>query len=132
MIGPIQTIGSPNLWFSNSVCDPRVSCPAGAVFALPVATGNVFHFGNLGRNVLIGPGFSNTDFSVTKNTKINETMRIQFRAEFFDVFNHASFGQPGRVAAVGSSAYGVIFNTRFPSGDFGSSRQVQFALKLIF
>jgi Carboxypeptidase regulatory-like domain/TonB dependent receptor len=135
LIGPIEIIGSPTQWFNAAVCDPRGPCPAGAAFALPVSTvngSNVFHFGNLGRNVVIGPGFSNTDFSVLKNTKIAESLRLQFRAEFFDIFNHANFGQPGRVAQVGSTSFGVITSTRFPTGDSGSSRQVQFAMKLIF
>jgi hypothetical protein len=57
-------------------------------------------------------------------------MRAQFRAEFFDVFNHANFGQPGSV--VGTPNFGRITNTRFPTGESGSSRQVQFALKLVF
>jgi hypothetical protein len=57
---------------------------------------------------------------------------VQFRAELFDIFNHANFGQPGRVAQLNSATFGVITNTRFPTGDSGSSRQVQFALKLIF
>jgi hypothetical protein len=134
VIGNIETKGQVTQWFSNSVCDPRApgGCASGAVFALPVASGNVFHFGNLGRNVIIGPGFANTDFSVLKNTKLAESLRLQFRAEFFDVFNHANFGQPGRVAQVGSTTFGVITNTRFATGDSGSSRQIQFAVKLIF
>jgi hypothetical protein len=67
-----------------------------------------------------------------KNTKLTETTRVQFRAEFFDLFNHANFGQPGRVAQLGSTTFGVISNTRFQTGDSGSSRQVQFALKFLF
>lgn len=137
LIGDPQIIGTPNQWFTNSVCDPRspVACPSGAVFALPVElVGGVnrYHFGSLGRNVLIGPGFNNLDFSVTKNTKLTESVRMQFRAEFFDIFNRANFGQPGRVAQVGSSTFGVISSTRFPTGDSGSSRQLQFALKFLF
>jgi hypothetical protein len=134
LIAPVQVIGKPTQWFSNVVCDPRDprGCPAGAVFALPVGPGNVFHFGSLGRNVIIGPDFKNVDFSVLKNTRITEDVRLQFRAEIFDVFNHANFGQPGRVAQVGSTSFGVITNTRFPTGDSGSSRQVQLALKLVF
>lgn len=136
LIGDVTVIGRPEQWFSNSVCDPRVGCAPGTVFALPVAAGNVFHFGNLGRNVVIGPGFSNTDFSVLKNTKVTETVRVQFRAEVFDLFNHPNFGQPGRIAVVPPpgqrSSFGVITNTRFPPGDSGSSRQLQFAMKLIF
>ena len=109
--------------------------------ALPVTLGaggqNVYHFGSLGRNVVIGPGFNNVDFSVIKNTNLTEAVRVQFRAEFFDLFNHANLGQPGpgvagRTAQVGSASFGVITNTRFPTGDSGSSRQIQFALKLLF
>ena len=79
---------------------------------------------------MIGPGFRNVDFSVLKNTNITESLRIQFRTEIFDLFNHANFGQPGRV--VGTPTFGQITNTRFATGDSGSSRQLQFALKLIF
>jgi Carboxypeptidase regulatory-like domain/TonB dependent receptor len=137
VIGSIRTVGSPTQWFTNIVCDPRdpSGCPASAVFALPVKLqggASVFHFGNLGRNVVIGPGFSNTDLSVLKDTKVSESLRLQFRAEIFDIFNHATFGQPGPIAQVGSSSLGVISNTRFPTGDSGSSRQIQFAVKLIF
>ena len=77
-----------------------------------------------------GPGFNNTDFSVSKNTTLGEKLRLQFRAEFFDLFNHANLGQPGNI--VGTPDFGRITNTRFPTGESGSSRQVQFAVKLIF
>jgi hypothetical protein len=110
--GPVEVFGSVDRWFDTSVF-------------LPVG-----RFGNLGRNVVIGPDFKNVDFSVIKNTKIGEKMRVQFRAEFFDLFNHANFGQPGNV--VGSANFGRITNTRFPTGDSGSSRQIQFALKFNF
>ncbi|MEP6912959.1 MAG: TonB-dependent receptor, partial [bacterium] len=124
-------------WFPNLVCDPRPggSCPTGSAVVLPVAFiggKTIYHFGSLGRNVVIGPRFNNTDFSVIKRTKLGENQLVEFRAEFFDVFNHANFGQPGRVAQVGSTSFGVITNTRFPTGDSGSSRQVQFALKFKF
>jgi hypothetical protein len=85
-------------------------------------------FGNLGRNVVIGPGFNNSDLSLMKSTKIGERMTVQFRAEFFDLFNHANLGQPGNV--VDSPSFGRITNTRFPTGESGSSRQVQLGLKL--
>ncbi|HEX3100261.1 MAG TPA: hypothetical protein VHQ01_00640, partial [Pyrinomonadaceae bacterium] len=87
-------------------------------------------FGTLGRNVVIGPGFSNVDLSIVKNTRIGEQFRIQFRTEFFDLFNNANFGQPGRI--VGSTTFATITNTRFPTGDSGSSRQMQFVLKCSF
>lgn len=108
--GPINVIGGVDSWFDTSVFTPVPS------------------FGNLGRNVIIGPSFNNTDFSIIKNTKLGEKTRLQFRAEFFDLFNHANFGQPGNL--VGSAGFGRIVNTRFPTGESGSSRQIQFALKL--
>ncbi len=112
VIGPVENLGEVDRWFDTSrfIAVPRV--------------------GNLGRNVVIGPGFNNVDFSVLKNTKLNERVVLQFRAEAFDVFNHPSFGQPGRI--VGTPGFGRIANTRFPTGDSGSSRQLQFALKLMF
>ena len=111
--GPIETLGTVSRWFDI------------APFVVPVG-----RFGNLGRNVVIGPGFNNTDFSVIKRTKLTETQLIEFRWEVFDLFNHANFGQPGRV--VGTATFGQITNTRFATGDSGSSRQMQFALKYKF
>src|SRR5262249_33857620 len=105
------------------------------VFAVPIASvngRNVLHFGNLGRNTITGPGFTNVDFSVTKNTKITEALRVQFRTEIFDLFNHANFGNPNTTALPGSTSFGRITSPRFATGDSGSSRQLQFALKFIF
>jgi hypothetical protein len=110
--GPINIIGSVERWFDTSVFAP------------------VERFGNLGRNLVIGPRFDNVDFSVIKDTSIGERMHAQLRVEVFDLFNHPNFGQPGNV--VGTPAFGRITNTRFPTGESGSSRQVQFAFKLIF
>ncbi|MGB6874430.1 MAG: hypothetical protein WBD87_00210 [Candidatus Acidiferrales bacterium] len=86
--------------------------------------------GNEGRNTIVGPGFLDTDFSLIKDTKITERVGSEFRVEAFDIFNHPNFGDPN--LNVGSSTFGVITSTRFPTGDFGSSRQLQFALKLTF
>ncbi|HYV83734.1 MAG TPA: TonB-dependent receptor [Pyrinomonadaceae bacterium] len=124
-------------WFSGAVCDPRPggTCPSGATILLPVQFINgktIYHFGSMGRNVIIGPSFHNTDLSLIKRTKLSERQMIEFRWEVFDVFNHANFGQPGRTAQVGSTTFGVITNTRFATGDSGSSRQMQFALKYKF
>jgi hypothetical protein len=116
LVGPITILEDPNRWFDTTS------------FVTP--TTPTTHFGSLGRNVVIGPGFQNVDFSVLKKTAITEKLRTEFRAEFFDLFNHANFGQPG--AVVGSTTFGQITNTRFPTSDSGSSRQLQFALKLIF
>jgi len=137
ILGTAAATGNGVQWFPNSVCDPRPggSCPAGAVAVLPVSVVNgktIFHFGSFGRNTIIGPTFNNTDLSIIKRTKIGENKIIEFRWEIFDLLNHANFGQPGRVAQVGSTTFGVITNTRSPTGDSGSSRQMQFALKFKF
>lgn len=55
-------------------------------------------FGNAGRNILRSDGYRSVDFGVTKNTRITDSVRIQFRADMFNVFNHRSFGVPeGRI-----------------------------------
>jgi hypothetical protein len=79
--------------------------------------------------VVIGPGFDNTDFSIMKNTELGENVSLQFRGEVFDLFNHANFGQPGNV--VGTPGFGRITNTRFATGESGSSRQLQLGIQLI-
>jgi hypothetical protein len=107
-----------------------------SVFAFPGSGTTVTHFGNLPRNAIDGPTFSNTDFTVQKTTAITEIIHMQFRADMFDVFNHPNLGQPGRVwvspSITPNSSFGKITNTRFAGGDSGSSRQVQFALRLLF
>jgi hypothetical protein len=110
--GPITTLGLVDSWFDTLPFTP------------------VPRLGNLGRNVVIGPSFHNTDFLISKNTKLSEIVRLQFRAEVFDLLNHPNFGQPGNVVA--TPLFGRIINTRFSTGESGSSRQIQFGLRLIF
>jgi len=133
LVGTITVDGKPEHWFSTDVCDPRIagSCTASSVFALPVSAGGAFHFGNLPRNSIIGPSFFNTDISLVKKTRLGRST-VEARVEAFNIFNHPNFGQPGRVATVGSTSFGVITATRFPTGDSGVARQIQFALKLLF
>jgi hypothetical protein len=86
-------------------------------------------FGNTGRDTGRGPDFGTTDIALLKDTKITETLRTQFRAEFFNIGNHQNLGLPGAAvfttSGVNSSA-GVITNI------VGTARQIQFALKLVF
>ena len=108
-----------------------VGSPAGyfnpAAF-LPPAVGT---YGNVGRDVLTGPGLAEMDASFLKSTPVSEKARVELRAEFFNVLNHANFGTPNAVvftAASGgpSPTAGVITSTAT------TSRQVQFGLKLLW
>ena len=88
-------------------------------------------FGDLGRNTIIGPGFSSLDVALSKNTKINERFTLQFRADAFDALNQTNFANPG--TTIGSSTLGIITTgTRFAAGDFGTSRQLQLSMKVLF
>jgi hypothetical protein len=81
--------------------------------------------GTAGRTPLSGPNFVNTDFSVIKHFPFRESMRVDFRAEFFNFFNHAQFAQPG--ADINSpSTFGIINST------VNNPRVIQFALKMAF
>ena len=87
-------------------------------------------YGNLGRNTMIGPGFVNVDMSLVKITSVGERFTTEFRAEFFNVFNHANFWLPS-VTVFNSNgtvrgAAGRITRTA------ATSRQIQFGLKLSF
>jgi hypothetical protein len=80
--------------------------------------------GTAARNSLENPGINNWDFSVTKATRINERTNLQFRAEFFNGWNHPQFGPPN--AGLTPGQFGRI------SGLLINPRQVQFALRLVF
>jgi hypothetical protein len=110
--GPV-ILGKPDQWF-----DPRA-------FVLPTQG----TFGNVGRGSLRGPGLFSLDTSFFKRMKISEALNLQFRAEAFNVLNHSNFVYPNEVVFQGtnySPSAGVITNTST------TSRQIQFALKLLF
>jgi hypothetical protein len=97
-----------------------------------MSSDGVLHFGNMPRNLIYGPGFNDTDLSLIKNLTLSGQAHVQLRVEVFNLFNVANFGQPGRSVQVNSTSFGWITNTRFPTGDSGSARQVQFAAKFLF
>ncbi len=111
--GPV-IIGSPNEWFNEN-----------AFLAPPNNSG---FWGNLGRDTLIGPGLATWDFDVHKDTRIREKLNLQFRAEFFNILNHANFNTPNPVVFTPalSPTAGVITSTST------TSRQIQLALKMVF
>ena len=69
--------------------------------------------GNANRRFFSGPGIDNYNMSLLKNTKITEGSSLQFRAEAFNVFNHAQFNNPS--GKYNSSAFGVVTTTRLPA-----------------
>ncbi len=96
-----------------------------SVFAPPPVIGDGTGLGNAPRNFMTGPGFWNTDLAVTKVLPIRESVRLEFRTEFFNLFNHPNFANPG--SDVGSpQSLGVISST------VSSPRILQLALKVHF
>jgi hypothetical protein len=80
-------------------------------------------FGNAGRNIVAIPGINNWDMSAVKETALNERVRTQFRAEFFNIINHSQFGLP--ITAVDNRLFGQIQTARDP-------RQIQLGLKVLW
>jgi hypothetical protein len=91
--------------------------------------------GNLGRDTVIGPHFVNTDLALLKDTRFKENLDLQFRAEFFNIFNHTNLGLPsagqggGALYAAGAVPIGSAGQI---TSQNGTPRQIQFALKFTF
>lgn len=101
-------------WF-NTKAFTRVPSPA--------ETG-VYRFGNAGRNIIDGPGWTTVDFSIWKSWHANqEAVRIEFRVDFFNITNHTNFDLPKGNFDTG--AFGTM-------GNAGTSRQLQFGLNIEF
>jgi hypothetical protein len=80
-------------------------------------------YGSEGRNVVQGPGLAQWDFSAFKNIRLTESKNLQFRAEFFNIFNRTNFRLPS--SDISSPTFGQIQAALQP-------RLIQFALKLLF
>jgi hypothetical protein len=98
---------TPDEWFNT------------AVFSLP----GLYSFGNAPRNAVIGPGLREFDFSLQKETTLREPARLQFRAEAYNLTNATNFNIPNRTAFTAN--FGRVSSAQ-------DSRQLQFALKLVF
>jgi hypothetical protein len=114
-------------YIPQAVCSTTVT--SGCVFSSP-GTG----FGNESRGEYTGPGFEDVDFSVSKDTHITERTVFNLRTDGFNLLNHPNFGQPSGTFAPGGApgTFGQLTSTRFPVGDFGSSRQIQVSASLSF
>jgi hypothetical protein len=117
----------------------------GAYFSIPIhlpnGTGpNQGSYGTLGRNTFRGPAYYDYDFALIKSTPFGrrasgaERMDLQFRSEFFNLFNIVNMGLPSNILQVNQSTGKIIPNTGFGeiSKTAGTSRQIQFSLKLIY
>jgi hypothetical protein len=122
-------LGGPDLYYDptqvvSSTCTGARVCQAGD------PDYRVGYYGNLGRNTLTGPGLATFDFSLLKNLNFSETKRLQFRAEFFNLLNHANFALPNFEPFLSNGRRdpeaGKITSTNT------TARQIQFALKFIF
>lgn len=110
----------PNRTAAGSISDPGPDRWFDTrAFSLP-ARGT---FGNAGRNILDGPGLATMNFSVLRNVNLRERADLQFRFEFFNLFNRANFDQPDNF--FGSPTFGQILSA-------GAPRRVQFGVKLLF
>jgi hypothetical protein len=88
---------------------------------------------NTGRGVLPGPKYANVDFGVSKTIKINERMGFRFDANFFDLFNHPNFENPGAGGGGGENFNGANFGQSTETyGDTGGHRITQLAIRFDF
>ncbi len=124
---------SPAFWNAN--CDPA---PLSLGATLPPGDLRCFNLrGNAGRNIVIGPGLTELDFSLFKNNyikRISERFNVQFRAEIFNILNHANFAPPSMPTnsdifdGTGTLSPGAGVLTRTTT----TAREIQFAVKVIF
>lgn len=127
---PTRKITYLNRQFVNSAC-----------FAFPAfnpVTGYT-HLGSAGRNSIIGPSLSELDGSLVKNTPLRvfgDAVNLQFRAEVFNIPNHPNYGVPPKAGTQLFAASGSALSAATAGVAVGptatSSRQTQFALKVIF
>jgi hypothetical protein len=113
----------PNSFTDNATDSSAPPCSAGAQFECydPSLLGTL---GNTKRTICCGPHISNTDFAILRTFPVSERMHVDFRAEFFNIFNHTQFFGPDGNVSDGSQ-FGQVTQVRDP-------RLVQFALKLFF
>jgi hypothetical protein len=125
--------GVPRVLWNNSVhVTEAFGLGAGnaSFFSIPInvpgGTGpNHGRFGTLGCDTFRGPAFHNFDISLIKETPLaHEAVKLQFRVEFFNIFNLVNFALPANIVL--GPGFGVISHTA------GPSRQIQLSLKLLY
>jgi hypothetical protein len=123
VIGAPVIVGDPTCWFyisANSACT-ALSPGSKDAFAVPPAQ---LRYGTGGRNILRSDGLKQFDFTVMKLFPITESKQVEFRSEFFNLFNHPTFAAPG--TTINSSSGAQV------SGTLNAARIIQLALKFRF
>jgi len=124
-------VGNPNKGGGGAGCPAQVRTLQHWFNPCAFATATPGQLGNANRTPVNGPNFVNTDFSVVKRFALpKEGMGLDFRAEFFNLFNHAQFGLPN----TGATGYADIETANFGAitSTVGNPRLVQFGLKFTF
>jgi outer membrane receptor protein involved in Fe transport len=126
--------GPGNYWFNpNALTDATLPTSSEVVADPSLAT-----YGSLPRNYMRGPGYINLDMALAKTTAISERLKLEFRAEFFNIFNHANFLNPGVTNNNNGTYFGGGSGTNITDAQFGQitstydPRIIQFALRLSF
>ena len=122
LVGTPLVPGTVGCWFytsSNSTCVADFPNRANA-FTEPA----LYTYGNSGRNILLADHLNQFDFTGMKDFPLTETKRLEFRAEFFNLFNHPVFAIPG--TSINSSSGGQVSST------LNSNRIIEFAMKFFF
>jgi outer membrane receptor protein involved in Fe transport len=107
VVGPITYNRSDPTHFLNLTAFAVPCTLVGGTAATNCVTGS-FHFGNEGRNSLVGPNFRQFDFSIFKNTPITERLKVELRFEAYNILNHPNFANPYLPAFIADAAAGGI------------------------
>jgi Carboxypeptidase regulatory-like domain/TonB dependent receptor-like, beta-barrel len=116
--------------YTLPLATPAIAANCVAFSAAPGTCQNLL--GNAGRNNAIGPGFQDFDFSLFKNNYIKESFNVQFRAEFFNIFNHPNFASPIDNSILFDQSGAPIPGAGLIDATTNDSREIQLALKLIW
>jgi hypothetical protein len=123
--GPIVLpVDTPNLLGPVQIMNPRKT--EGQYFSTSsFGADNLGQEGTANRRFFHGPGINNWDFALLKNTQLNERFNLQFRAELFNIFNHAQFLTPSGLVAYSCATVTVTSSCTQVSSSFGEVTQTQ-------
>jgi hypothetical protein len=119
--------GNGPYWFNPNafICASSIANPSASTLApnCVASTPATAAFGNLGRNTVYGPGQISWDMALSRRFTVRERWKLDLRADFFNIMNHANWGNPS--SSITSSTFGMVTG-------YGSPRLIQMALKMYF